>query len=175
VDRRAGVGPIGSHSPAAAAPDSSGAPRRQGSWPPRIFDGPRSGIRAPPRVLIVEDSETTRELYAWSLRAAGWRVEEVATGEAALLAAALLIPDVIILDLGLPGIDGVEVTRRLKEQELTRDIPIVVCSGLSSASASEAAKSAGCIAFVTKPYSPDDLRALAEGLAKSQEPGDAPE
>lgn len=95
-----------------------------------------------------------------------WLVEEAANGEAALYAAALFEPDVIVMDLRLPVLDGVEVTRRLKETELTRHIPIVACSALDRAAAD--ALNAGCSAFVTKPCPPEDLRALVESLARTE-------
>jgi CheY-like chemotaxis protein len=153
-----------------AVPDSSGASRRHGSGPGSLSDSPKSGFRLQPRVLIVEDNDSTREMYAWSMRAAGWRVEEAANGEAALYAAALLQPDIIVMDLRLPVLDGIEATRRLKETELTRHIPIVVCSALDRAAAD--ALSAGCSAFVTKPCPPEDLRALVERLARNRGPSD---
>lgn len=155
--------------PAMAVPDSSGASRRDGSGSGRFSDSPTSGFRLRPRVLIVEDNDTTREMYAWSMRAAGWLVEEAADGEAALYAAVLFEPDVIVMDLRLPGLDGIEATRRLRETELTRDIPIVACSALNRA---EDAKNAGCSAFVTKPCPPEDLRALVESLAGNRAPSD---
>ena len=153
-----------------AVPDSSGASQRHGSGPRRLADSPTSGFRLQPRVLIVEDDDTTREMYAWSMRAAGWLVEEAANGEAALYAAALFEPDVIVMDLRLPVLDGIEATRRLKETELTRHIPIVACSALDRAAAD--AKNAGCSAFVPKPCPPEDLRALVESLARNRGPSD---
>jgi CheY-like chemotaxis protein len=121
-------------------------------------------------VLIVDDNDSTREMYAWCMRAAGWLVEEAADGEAALYAAALFQPDVIVMDLRLPVLDGIEATRRLRETELTRRIPIVACSALDRAAAD--AKNAGCSAFVTKPCPPEDLRALVESLARNRGPSD---
>lgn len=153
-----------------AVPDSSGASPRHGSGPRRLSDSPKSGLRLQPRVLIVEDNDTTREMYAWSMRAAGWLVEEAADGEAALYAAALFEPDVIVMDLRLPVLDGIEAMRCLKETELTRHIPIVACSALDHAMAD--AKNAGCSAFVAKPCPPDDLRALVERLVRSRDSSD---
>jgi CheY-like chemotaxis protein len=166
----AAFGAAGSQRPATAVPDSSGASRRHGSGAGRLSDSPKSGFRLRPRVLIVEDNDATREMYAWSLRAAGWHVEEAANGAAALYAAALLEPDVIVMDLRLPVLDGIETTRRLKETELTRHIPIVACSALDRAAAD--ALNAGCSAFVTKPCPPEDLRALVESLARNRGPSD---
>ncbi len=162
-------GAAASQRPAVAVPDSSGAFRGHGSGSGRLFDSPTSGFRVRPRVLIVEDNDTTREMYAWSMRASGWLVEEAADGEAALYAAALFGPDVIVMDLRLPVLDGIEATRRLRETELTRHIPIVACSALNRA---EDAKNAGCSAFVTKPCPPEDLRALVESVARRRTPSD---
>jgi two-component system cell cycle response regulator DivK len=170
VQHGAALGPAGSQRPATAAPDSSGASRRHGSGPRRLSEGPPSGVRLQPRVLIVEDNDTTREMYAWSMRAAGWLIEEAADGEAALYAAALFEPDVIVMDLRLPVLDGIEAMRCLKETELTRHIPIVACSALDHAVAD--ARNAGCSAFVVKPCPPEDLRALVEGLARNRGPSD---
>jgi CheY-like chemotaxis protein len=115
-------------------------------------------------VLLVDDDEATRELYAWCLRAAGWIVEGVASGEDALLAARLFEPDVNVMDLRLPVIDGLEATRQPKSSDVTRDIPIVACSGFDLERAENLARQAGCDAFVAKPCAPDDLRALVERL-----------
>jgi two-component system cell cycle response regulator DivK len=163
-------GPVVSQQPATAVPDSSGASRRLGSEPRRLPDVPSYGLSLQPRVLIVEDHDTTREMYAWCMRAAGWLVAEAVNGEAALYAAVLFEPDVIVMDLRLPVLEGIEVTRRLKETELTRHIPIVACSALDHAARD--AKNAGCSAFVTKPCPPDHLLALVESLARSRDPSD---
>jgi two-component system cell cycle response regulator DivK len=157
---------------ALAVPESPGRSRGHGSGSARLSDSPTSGFRLRPRVLIVEDNDTTREMYAWSMRAAGWLVEEAADGEAGLYAAALFEPDVIVMDLRLPVLDGIDATRRLRETELTRHIPIVACSALNR---SEDAKNAGCSAFVTKPCLPEDLRALVESLARNRGPSDPKE
>jgi CheY-like chemotaxis protein len=68
-----------------------------------------------------------------------------------------LMPDLILMDLSLPGMDGWEATRRLKADEKTRHIPIVALTGHALAGASDGARRAGCDSFVTKPCLPDDL------------------
>ena len=108
-------------------------------------------------------------MYAWSMRAAGWLVEEADNGHAALLAAVVFHPDVIVMDLRLPVLDGLRAMRWLKEDALTRHIPIVACSALGSSAAGDA-RIAGCSAFIAKPCSPDDLRGLVERLARSRNP-----
>jgi two-component system cell cycle response regulator DivK len=147
--------------PASKGPpgEGPGASRR-----PAFGQPPDSSTRLRPRVLLVDDDESTRELYAWSLRAAGWIVECVASGEDALLAAPLFEPDVIVMDLRLPVVDGLEATRRLKASDLTRDIPVVAFSGFDVEQSDSLARQAGCDTFVAKPCPPDDLRAELERL-----------
>lgn len=103
-------------------------------------------------------------MYAWCMRAAGWTVEGAANGEEAVLVATLTDPDVIVMDLRLPVVDGLEATRRLKASDVTRDIPIVGCSGVDVAEAEALARQAGCEEFVAKPCSPEDLRVLLDNL-----------
>jgi CheY-like chemotaxis protein len=115
---------------------------------------------------LVDDDESTREMYAWCFRAAGWIVEGVASGEDALLAARWFGPDVIVMDLRLPVVDGLEATRRLKASDATRAIPVVGFSGFDLEHADGLARQAGCDAFLAKPCAPDDLRTLLERLLR---------
>lgn len=103
-------------------------------------------------------------MLAWCVRAGGWLVEGVANGREALLAASLVRPDVIFMDLNLPVVDGLEAIRRLKSDEDTKHIPIVACTGVGTASAERDARAAGCDAFVAKPCEPEVIRALLEAL-----------
>jgi two-component system cell cycle response regulator DivK len=120
------------------------------------------GTPARPSVLIVEDVADTREMYAWCMRAAGWLVETVVNGREAVLTAAVLLPDVIVMDLALPVLDGFEATRRLKVDPETRHIPIVAVSAQDREEAEARAKAAGCDLFLAKPCLPEDLRAILE-------------
>ena len=110
-----------------------------------------------PLILVVDDYEDAREMYAEYLRFCGFRVAEARNGNEALEQAFSLMPDLILMDLSLPGMDGWEATRRLKADERTRQIPVVALTGHALAGASEGAKNAGCDSFVTKPCLPDDL------------------
>jgi two-component system, cell cycle response regulator DivK len=132
-----------------------------GSGPWRF---PDTGVRARPRALIVDDDDDTRELYAWCMRAAGWIVDDVPNGEAALFVAADFAPDVIVMDLRLPTIGGLEATRILKADPKTRHIPVVALSALDRRQVEALATEAGCEAFVAKPCPPEDLRAFLEEL-----------
>jgi len=110
-----------------------------------------------PLILVVDDYEDAREMYAEFLRFCGFRVAEARNGNEALEQAFALMPDLILMDLSLPGMDGWEATRQLKADDRTRQIPVVALTGHALAGASEGAKKAGCDSFVTKPCLPDDL------------------
>jgi two-component system KDP operon response regulator KdpE len=110
----------------------------------------------PPRVLVVDDELQIRRSLRVTLRTNGYDVDEAATGEAALDAVAVRPPELIILDLGLPDVDGVEVTRRLREW--TR-LPIIVLSAMGDDEAKVRALDAGADDYVTKPFSVPELLA----------------
>jgi two-component system, cell cycle response regulator DivK len=110
-----------------------------------------------PLVLVVEDYQDAREMYSEYLRYAGFRVAEASNGFEAIEQASTLVPDIILMDLALPRMDGWEATRRLKEDERTRHIPIVALTGHALSGHAESATKAGCDAFVTKPCLPDAL------------------
>ena len=110
-----------------------------------------------PLILVVDDYQDAREMYAEYLQFSGFRVAEARNGNEAVDQAFALRPDLILMDLSLPGKDGWEATRELKADDRTRHIPIVALTGHALAGASDGAKKAGCDSFVTKPCLPDDL------------------
>jgi CheY-like chemotaxis protein len=110
-----------------------------------------------PLILVVDDYEDAREMYSEYLIYCGFRVAEARNGNEALEQAFALKPDLILMDLSLPGMDGWEATKVLKADERTKHIPVVALTGHALAGASEGAKKAGCDSFVTKPCLPDDL------------------
>ena len=110
-----------------------------------------------PRVLLVDDYPDAREMYAEYLQYSGFDVIEAGNGIEALERAADSAPDIILMDLSLPVMDGWEATRRLKADKATADIPIVALTGHALAGILEGAKNAGCDAFITKPCLPEDL------------------
>lgn len=110
-----------------------------------------------PLVLIVDDVDHGREICSEYLEFRGFRVATAADGQEALDKAFELRPDVILMDLSLPVIDGWEATRRLKKDDRTRHIPVIALTAHALASAHERAKDAGCDAVVTKPCLPKDL------------------
>jgi CheY-like chemotaxis protein len=122
-----------------------------------------------PRVLLVDDYPDAREMYSEYLQFSGFEVVEAANGVEALQQAVDSDPDIILMDLSLPVMDGWEATRRLKADERTASIPVVALTGHALAGISEGARRAGCDAFVTKPCLPEDL--VKEIRAVLDDPG----
>jgi two-component system, cell cycle response regulator DivK len=127
-----------------------------------------------PLVLVVDDYQDAREMYSEYLEFSGFRVAEARNGLEALDKAFELLPDLILMDLSLPGMDGWEATRRLKADERTKRIPVVALTGHALAGHSEGARQAGCDAFVTKPCLPDalviEIRKMLEQSQKKSKP-----
>lgn len=121
-----------------------------------------------PLVLVVEDYQDAREMYAAYLQFSGYRVAEAANGLEALEKTRELMPDIILMDLALPKMDGWEATRRLKADDRTKHIPIVALTGHALAGHAEGARQAGCDAFVTKPCLPDALVTEIERMLSSR-------
>jgi CheY-like chemotaxis protein len=104
------------------------------------------------RVLIVEDNSDARELMVLVLRGAGYEVAEAATGKAALEQAHITYPDLIIMDLSLPGMTGDEATKQLKADPSTKDIPVVVNTAYHAGSSNvNRAIAAGAAEILHKP------------------------
>jgi two-component system, cell cycle response regulator DivK len=126
-----------------------------------------------PLVLVVEDYQDAREMYVEYLKFCGFRVAEARNGVEALERAFELRPDIILMDLALPRMDGWEATRRLKADNRTRHIPVVALTGHALAGHAEGAKQAGCEAFVTKPCLPDALVAEINRILPPRDTGSA--
>ena len=120
--------------------------------------------RTQPLVLVVEDYQDAREMYAAYLQFSGFDVAEAGNGVEAIEKTQELLPDIVLMDLALPRMDGWEATRRLKNDPRTRHIPIVALTGHALAGHAEGAREAGCDAFVTKPCLPDALVAEIKRL-----------
>ena len=116
--------------------------------------------------LVVDDFEDNREMYTQFLEFSGFRVAEAQNGHEALDQAFALRPDLIVMDLSLPGLDGWEATRRLKADDRTRTIPIIALTGHALAGHSKGAMDAGCDAFITKPCLPERLMEEIKSMLK---------
>jgi two-component system, cell cycle response regulator DivK len=123
--------------------------------------------RRKPIVLVVDDFADNREMYSEYLTFSGYEVIEAKNGIEAVEAAHGRMPDIIIMDLSLPVMDGWEATRRLKADERTRSIPIVALTGHALAGHSKGAKEAGCDSFLAKPCLPDQLVAEIRRMLES--------
>src|SRR5712691_8432445 len=105
------------------------------------------------RILVIEDKEDNRQILRDLLASADFEVIEAEDGETGLAAAAAHRPDLILMDIQLPGIDGYEATRRIKADPVLHAIPVIVVTSYALAGADRKARAAGCDAYISKPYS----------------------
>jgi two-component system, cell cycle response regulator DivK len=105
-------------------------------------------------VLLVEDNEDNLIIYTTILRFGGYRVVEARDGRAALESARTVVPDLILMDVSIPYVDGLEVTRRLKADPETRRIPIIALTAHALPSDRDRALEAGCDGYISKPAEP---------------------
>lgn len=115
------------------------------------------------RILIVDDNATNLKLVAYLMKANGYTVDTALDAESAIEAIRLHRPDAILMDIQLPGIDGLELTRRLKADPATRDIVIVAVTAYAMKGDQAKALAAGCDDYITKPI---DTRALPDTIAR---------
>ncbi|MBC7978681.1 MAG: response regulator [Myxococcales bacterium] len=115
------------------------------------------------RILIVDDNATNLKLVAYLMKANGYTVDTALDAESAMTAILAEPPDLILMDLQLPGIDGLELTRRLKADAKTRDIVVVAVTAYAMKGDQDKALAAGCDDYITKPI---DTRALPETIAR---------
>jgi two-component system, cell cycle response regulator DivK len=111
------------------------------------------------RILAVDDQEDNRRILRDLLTSAGYEVIAATTGEEAVTLAEAQVPDLILMDIQLPGIDGYEATRRIKANPRLRQIPLIVVTSYALSGDDAKAYSAGANAYVSKPFSPRALLA----------------
>ena len=111
------------------------------------------------RILVVEDQMDSLQIVRDLLRVNGYEMTEAQNGEEALAAVAKERPDLILMDIQLPIMDGYEATRRIKAVPSLRSIPIIAVTAYALSGDEEKARAAGCNDFVPKPYSPRQLLA----------------
>ena len=109
------------------------------------------------RILVVEDHEENRRILRLLLTKAGFELIEAETGEDGVRLAATERPDLILMDIQLPGLDGYEATRQIKADPALRTIPIIAVTSYALSGDDQKALAAGCDAYVTKPFSPRAL------------------
>ncbi len=118
------------------------------------------------RVLVVDDFDDAREMYAEYLEFVGFEVDTARNGMEAVAKASEGEPDIILMDLSLPIMDGWEATRRIKQDARTRNIPVMALTGHVLAGNAEHARDAGADAFVAKPCLPQDLEDKIRNMLK---------
>jgi two-component system cell cycle response regulator DivK len=112
------------------------------------------------RILVVEDHEDNRRIFRDLLTSAGYELIEAATGEEGVTLAEKHVPDLILMDIQLPGVDGYGATRRIKSNPGLRQIPIIAVTSYALSGDEAKALEAGCDAYVAKPFSPRALLAV---------------
>jgi two-component system cell cycle response regulator DivK len=108
-------------------------------------------------ILVVEDNPTNMRLAVYVLESAGLTVLTATDAEAGLTLARASLPDLILMDIQLPGMDGLEATTRLKEDPATRMIPVIALTALAMKGDEERIRAAGCDGYIAKPMSYKDL------------------
>jgi two-component system, cell cycle response regulator DivK len=111
------------------------------------------------RVLVVDDQEDNRRILRDLLTSVGYEIIEAEDGEQAIIVAAVRRPDLILMDIQMPILDGYDATRRIKADPTLRNIPIIVVTSYALSGDEERALAAGCDAYIAKPYSPRQLLA----------------
>jgi len=121
-------------------------------------------------ILVVEDQEDNRQILRDLLDSANFEMIEAENGEEALVAVAKRRPDLILMDIQLPILDGYEVTRRIRAEPAMRSVPIIAVTSYALSGDEAKARQAGCDDYVTKPYSPRQLLAkIREYLADADQ------
>jgi len=119
------------------------------------------------KVLLVEDNRDCRDLFSVIVRSLGYQVVEAESGPAALEKASSEQPDLILMDVSLPGMNGIEATAWIKSNPFTCHIPVVMCSALQSEQTVAKALRIGAAEFLIKPVSPDSLREVLHSYLPS--------
>lgn len=120
------------------------------------------------RIVIADDDADIRELVAFKLRHEGHQVTAVDDGAAALAACNSQVPDLVILDVMMPGMSGLEVARQIRADASLQGLPIMMLSARAHESDREQGFEAGADAFMTKPFSPRELASRVEAVLAGQ-------
>ncbi|MBS1136391.1 MAG: response regulator [Proteobacteria bacterium] len=115
------------------------------------------------RILVIEDHEDNRRILRDLLSSAGFELIEAVTGDDGVAMAESQQPDLILMDIQLPGLDGYQATRRIRANSALRRVPIIAVTSFALSGDDVKAYEAGCDGYVTKPYSPRELLATIRG------------
>lgn len=119
------------------------------------------------KILVVEDNDRNRRLLKILLRARGYEVVEASTGKEALEYLEAQKPDLILMDIQLPSMDGLTLTKQIKSDEKTKDIPVVAVTAYAMKGDKERILEAGCNAYVSKPINTQELPQLIANILGS--------
>ena len=121
-----------------------------------------------PTVLVVDDFDDTRKLMRLWLEKLGYRVLEAENGVDAVETARREVPGLIIMDIEMPKLNGLEATQRIRAQEPLRDLPIIAVSAYGAEQFRARALAAGCTEYVSTPFDPGELKSLIEKLLRER-------
>jgi two-component system alkaline phosphatase synthesis response regulator PhoP len=127
------------------------------------------------RILVADDEQSIRMLCRVNLRASGMEVIEAADGEAALETARRELPDLILLDVMMPGLDGWAVARELGADEATREIPVIFLTARAESADRRLGRQLGGVGYVVKPFDPVAIGELVEDVLARIERGERDE
>ena len=119
-------------------------------------------------ILYAEDNEFNRKIVRQALKKTSYRLVEAKDGESAVTIAQEIIPNLILMDVQLPKLSGLDATRQLRADPRTAQIPLIVVTSFALSGDEQKAKDAGASAYIAKPYSPRELVALIRELAPEQ-------
>lgn len=126
------------------------------------------------RVLVVDDDEAVRTLASWQLESDGFAVDQAADGAEALGAIAAARPDLVVLDLTMPGVGGLDVLRRVRTAPATESLPVIVLSGRSGETDRIVGLDLGADDYLVKPFSPGELAARVRSVLRRARPAATP-
>lgn len=121
----------------------------------------------PRRILVVDDEADQVEALSYRLRKLGYDTPTASSGEQALESATSVVPDLILLDLGLPDLNGFDVCQQLGDNATTCGVPVIILSGMETDDVVRRARSAGCAYYLRKPYDPNVLLTLIQNTLES--------
>lgn len=130
------------------------------------FDFDKGNCMSDKNVMVVEDNEKNRKLVRVVLKAKGYNVIEATTGEEALGILKHQMPDIILMDIQLPGIDGLTLVKQIKADAITRDIPIIAVTAYAMKGDEQKFLETGCDAYVSKPINTQELPLVIEKYIK---------
>jgi DNA-binding response OmpR family regulator len=126
----------------------------------RALDEPAT----PPTILVADDETDLRELVAYRLTRAGYRVVEARDGEEALRLALAQPPELVVADVMMPKLDGYDLTRRLRAEEATRRVPVLLLTSRAQEADVASGLDAGADGYLTKPFNPEELLAVVRAV-----------